>query len=48
MIVIVVGMTLGGRWLDDSQQLSFPAFTLFGALAGSGIAIYSMIKDVSK
>jgi len=47
MIVIILVFTFGGMKLDDYLEPSFPVSTLFGALLGSGMAIYSMIKDLT-
>ena len=48
MIVIILVFTFGGLKLDEYLDLSFPIATLIGALAGSGLAIYSMIRDLIK
>lgn len=48
MMVILLAFTFGGRWIDQHYELAFPVATLVGALLGSGIAIYSMIRDLLK
>jgi hypothetical protein len=48
MIVIIVAGTFGGRYLDEKMQLSFPAFTLAGALLSVFAALYLTIREFLK
>lgn len=48
MMAILLFFVFGGRYLDGVVTLDFPALTLIGALLGSTLAIYSMIKDLGK
>jgi hypothetical protein len=48
MIALIVGGTLAGKWLDGYLQLSFPAFTLCGALFSVLTSIYITIKEFLK
>ena len=48
MIVIIVGMTLAGRYLDERVATSRPYFTMVFVIAGVAIAMYSVIKDITK
>lgn len=48
MMVILLVLTLGGRAMDQKIEPTFPIFTLVGALLGSALAIYSMIRDLIK
>lgn len=48
MIAIVVLGTYGGVKLDDALALDFPIFTLVCALAAVALAMYVIIRDVSK
>lgn len=46
-ITILLGVW-GGRKLDETFALSFPAFTLCLSLLGVAVAIYMVIKDLIK
>jgi hypothetical protein len=46
-IVVFVGLSLGGNWIDKTKQLSFPAFTLLGVFLALFIIFYSLFKLVS-
>ena len=48
MIAIVVLGTLGGLKLDEVLELSIPIFTLVCALASVALAMYVIIRDVSR
>ena len=48
MIAICVLGTFGGLKLDDYFELSIPIFTLVLALASVALAMYVVIRDVSK
>jgi hypothetical protein len=48
MIAIILAFTYSGVYLDDHFMTEFNWFTLVGALLGSGLAMYSVIKDLLK
>lgn len=48
MAVIIVGGTLGGRELDKLTEIETPVFTLVLSLLSVGIAMYIIIRDISK
>jgi predicted MFS family arabinose efflux permease len=48
MIAMIVGGTLGGKWLDKYLQLSFPVLTLCGALFSVLASVYITIKEFLK
>jgi len=48
MMAIILVFTFSGKYSDQLTDLDFPAFTLIGALLGSFLAIYSMIRDLNK
>lgn len=48
MIAIILVLTYIGVWLDKRYQMDFNLFTLLGAILGSGLAMYSVIKDLLK
>jgi len=48
MIAVILVFTYAGMKLDEHLELSFRWFTLTGALLGSGMAMYSVIKDLLK
>jgi hypothetical protein len=48
MAAVLLVFTFGGVELDEWVQFKFPVFTLIGALSGSILAIYSMIRDLTK
>jgi len=48
MILIILVFSIGGYKLDEWLELKFPVFTLVGSLAGSVLAIYSVIRDLLK
>ena len=48
MLVIVLVFTFGGVKLDEYTNMNFSLFTLIGALSGSVLGIYSMIRDLTK
>jgi len=48
MIAMIVGGALGGKWLDEYLQLTFPAFTLFGVLFSVFASVYLTIKEFLK
>jgi hypothetical protein len=48
MIAMIVGGTLGGKWLDKYLQLSFPVFTLCGVLFSVFASVFITIKEFLK
>jgi len=48
MAVIIVGGTMGGRYLDKYLQNDFPIFTLILTLASVGFAMYLTIRDIAR
>ncbi|TVR36454.1 MAG: AtpZ/AtpI family protein [Cryomorphaceae bacterium] len=44
-VVILLGVWLG-RWLDAGRE--FPIFTLIFSLLSVGLALYIVIKDISR
>lgn len=45
MIVIIVGMTYAGVWLDSKREGDTPVFTLILSLLGVFAALYTSLKD---
>jgi hypothetical protein len=37
----------GGQQLDQYLKFRFPVFTIFGSLAGLGLALYFVIRNVN-
>ncbi|MCE2786656.1 MAG: AtpZ/AtpI family protein [Bacteroidota bacterium] len=48
MIAMIVGGTLGGKCLDKYLQLTFPVFTLCGALFSVFASVFITIKEFLK
>ena len=49
MLVIILLFVLGGMKLDDwVGGVSFPLFTLLGAIIGVVLGVYYAIRDVTK
>lgn len=48
MGVVIAGSTIGGFKLDQWLNLHFPIFTVVLSLLGVGLAIYLLIRTVSK
>jgi hypothetical protein len=48
MMAIILVLTFTGKYSDQHTEMEFPLFTLIGALLGSFLAIYSMIRDLNK
>lgn len=46
MVIIVVAMILGGRWLDQKVENETPWYTLAGAILGIFAALYYLFKEV--
>lgn len=48
MIFIILAGVFGGIKLDEWLNLKFPVFTLILTLAGVGLALYSVIRQVTR
>ena len=48
MGIIIAGGALGGQWIDGQLNLSFPVFTVILSLAGVGISLYLVIREVTR
>lgn len=48
-MAIIIGLgAYAGVWLDEYQQNETPVWTIVLCLAGVGLSLYEVIKDVSK
>ncbi|MBA3901027.1 MAG: AtpZ/AtpI family protein [Bacteroidetes bacterium] len=48
MIAIILAGVYAGTWLDEKIQPSFPVFKLVLILLSVGLAMYTVIKGVTK
>jgi hypothetical protein len=48
MMAIIASMSLGGKYLDNYLQNSFPYFTLFGVIVSVFAAVYFSIRELLK
>lgn len=48
MIVVIVAGSLGGKYLDQVTNFSFPVFTLTGVLFSVFAAVYLAIREFMK
>ncbi|MEZ4720839.1 MAG: AtpZ/AtpI family protein [Flavobacteriales bacterium] len=46
MLVVILLLTFAGIKLDELVEFDISIFTLLGALLGSALAIYLMIRDL--